>query len=286
MGKMQIKTIQYDAIEQARYHEKPLWRVGREKIFLLFICAAAILYFLLIVLPIFSVLSFPDMKGIKYVLANKEVLLAVKLSLSTSLVTVFFIFILGTPVAFFLKSDRKNVLARMFEIVVTIPTVLPPAVAGIALLLAFGRNGLIGKLLADMNIDIGFTPAAVILAQFFVSSGFYIQVLKASVDEISPEIFEASYICGAGRVETFVKIIVPMLKKPILAGAILSWTRSVGEFGATIMFAGNILGKTRTLPLQIYTLIQTDISLSAAVSVILLLVSFIMLFVIKIWIKE
>lgn len=259
---------------------------SRELLLFPLIMGAGFLHLVVIVLPVFSIIRGLGFNNVIQALSNPQVLTAMKISLLTTGLTLLITFLLGTPVAFLLKDCKTSILARIFEIIVSIPTVLPPAVAGIALLFAFGRNGSAGALLAEFNIEMVFTPAAVVLAQFFVSSGFYIQVLKTGVDSVSPEIFEASYIFGAGKIETFIRIIIPMVKKPIMAGLVLSWTRALGEFGATIMFAGNVAGRTRTMPLEIYTLLQTDITAAAAVSMVLLVISFIMLFTVKIWIRE
>ena len=211
---------------------------------------------------------------------------ALKISIQTTSITVLFIFLLCTPVVFYLSGKKGSMLSKILEILVTMPTVLPPAVAGIGLLLAFGREGIAGAFLKQFNIEVVFTPSAVILAQFFVASGFYIQVLKTGVDSIGPEIFEVSYLFGLGKVETFYRVILPMMAKPLIAGLMLSWTRALGEFGATIMFAGNMTGKTRTIPLQIYTLLQMDVVSAASVSMLLFIVSFLVLYIFKVMFKE
>lgn len=257
-----------------------------KEILLLFITAAfAVLYFCFVALPVISIFRISGISNISAIIQNQEVETAIKLSLMTSGITLVLTFLLGTPVAFFV-SAKKGMLAKAGEIIVHLPTILPPAVAGIGLLLAFGRNGIIGHLFSVKKIDIVFTPLAVILAQLFVSSAFYIQILKNGIDSVEKEIYEASFVFGAGKMETFFRIILPMMKKNIIAGLIVSWTRAMGEFGATIMFAGNIVGKTRTMPLQIYTLMQMDIGLAASVSVILFLISFCMLFIVKAWLGK
>lgn len=259
---------------------------NKEAFLLLLVILFSLIYFAVITIPLLAIFRVAGLKNIIAALGMADNISTFRLSLLTTSLTLVLIFLFGTPVVFYLEYRRTGIVGKIFEVLVSLPTVLPPAVAGIGLLIAFGRNGLIGKLLGSFNIEIVFTPAAVVLAQFFVASGFYIQVLKTGVGAIEREIFEVSYILGAGKIETFVKVIIPMLKKPVMAGLILSWTRAVGEFGATIMFGGNVLDKTRTIPLQIYTLMQSDLTLAAAVSAVLFTISFTALFLLKIWLKD
>ena len=246
----------------------------------------SLLYFIMIALPVYAIFSAAGVKNTVSSLARADNMAALKISIQTTSITVLFIFLLCTPVVFYLSGKKGSMLSKILEILVTMPTVLPPAVAGIGLLLAFGREGIVGAFLKQFNIEVVFTPSAVILAQFFVASGFYIQVLKPGVDSIAPEIFEVSYLLGLGKVETFCRVILPMMAKPLIAGLMLSWTRALGEFGATIMFAGNMSGKTRTIPLQIYTLLQTDVVSAASVSMLLFVISFLVLFIFKVMFKE
>lgn len=255
----------------------------------LVMCTAAalcILYFVAILAPIVAIAGYSGFRGIAAAIADKGVMSAVGISLKTSTAALLLTFILGTPAAFFIKRRRANPMSRILEVLSGLPVVLPPAVAGTALLLVFGRNGIIGAALEKINVGIIFTPYAVVLAQFFVSSGFYIQMLGVGIGSIGDEIYEVSYILGAGKAETFFRIILPMVKKPLAAGLILSWTRSMGEFGATLMFAGNLEGVTRTLPLEIYSLMQSDINAAAAVSMILVTISLAALFILKIRFSE
>ncbi len=264
----------------------PKYIIGKESLLLGFATIALLIYFLIIILPIVSILKVSDGVNVIDVMTQKENISALKLSLFTTAVSLLLTLVFGTPVVYFLSCSKSSLFKKVVGIIVSLPSVLPPAVAGIGLLLAFGRKGAFGMFLAKFNVELVFTPVAVILAQFFVSSTFYIQVLKNGVDAVSQEIYEASYVFGAGKAETFFKVIIPMLKKNVLAGLVISWTRALGEFGATIMFAGNVMGKTRTLPLQIYTLMQTDIKLAASVSAILFLISFIMLWTVNSLLKD
>lgn len=258
----------------------------KEKLLLASIIAIVLIYFIIIIIPVISIFNTAGLKNTVFSLNNSENLSAIGISLLTTTLTVALTFLLGTPVVFILMNNRKSLFTKLLDIAVNVPTVLPPAVAGLGLLIVFGGNGFLGKLLEGLRMNVVFTPIAVVLAQLFVASGFYIKVLKNAADAVEPELLEISYVLGAGRLETFIRIVVPMLKKPIAAGLVLSWTRALGEFGATIMFAGNVLGKTRTMPLQIYTLMQTDITAAASMSAVLLVMSFIMMFIIKIWLED
>ncbi|OPZ93106.1 MAG: Sulfate transport system permease protein CysW [Firmicutes bacterium ADurb.Bin419] len=259
---------------------------GKEALLLGFAATSVLVYFMLTMLPVVSILKASGGVGLIDAMTQKENIYALKLSLATTALSLLLTFLFGTPVVYFLSCSKNSTFKQIAGIVVSLPSVLPPAVAGIGLLLAFGRNGAFGAFLSRFHIELVFTPVAVILAQFFVSSTFYIQVLKNGADAVSQELYEASYVYGAGKLETFFRVIIPMLKKNVFAGLVISWTRALGEFGATIMFAGNVMGKTRTLPLQIYTLMQTDIKLAASVSVILFLISFIMLWTVNSLLKD
>ncbi len=243
-------------------------------------------YILMIVVPILSIAVYSGMHEILSILKSQGAVSAIRVSLYTTGTALILTFLLGTPAAFFIYRQKPNLFSRILGILSEIPVVLPPAVAGIALLLTFGRSGPVGIHLERLDMGVVFTPVAVILAQFFVSSGFYIQVLGTGIRSVEPEIYEVSYVMGAGRVETFFRVIIPLLSKPVFAGLILAWSRSMGEFGATMMFAGNLEGVTRTMPLEIYTLMQTDLSQAAGMSMILVAVSFIALVAVKVKMQE
>lgn len=257
-----------------------------EKILFPTMCCMAVIYIFLLVFPILSLMKYAGVYNILKNVCNTENVNCILLSLVTSLVSLVITFLFGTATAFYIANISNNKMAKLLDIIVEIPIVLPPAVAGIALLLAFGSNGFIGRFLSQYNIDIVFTPIAVVIAQVFVSSAFYVRVLRDSIKRVPDEIFEATYVFGAGKVETNIRVIIPMLKNSIISGLILAWVRSMGEFGATLMFAGNILNKTRTIPLEIYTLMQSDIKTATAFAAILYILSFSMLVVVRMNEKE
>lgn len=257
-----------------------------EKILFPTIVCMVVIYIFLLVFPILSLMKYAGVYNILRNIRNEENANCILLSLTTSLISLVITFLFGTVTAFYIANISNNKIAKLLDSIVEMPIVLPPAVAGIALLLALGSNGFIGSFLSQYKIDIVFTPIAVVIAQVFVSSAFYVRVLRDSIKKVPDEIFEVTYVLGAGKIETNIKIIIPMLKNSIISGLILAWVRSMGEFGATLMFAGNILNKTRTIPLEIYTLMQSDIKTATAFAAILYILSFSMLVIVRMNEKE
>jgi len=203
---------------------------------------------------------------------------ALWLSLWTSALSIALIFIFGTPLAYTL-ARYKFWGRRAVLVVITTPIVLPPAVAGLALLLTFGRNGIFGDWLRDYNIRIAFTTAAVVLAQIFVSAPFYIRSAVAGFMGIPQDIQEAARVDGAGGWALFWWVILPLSARSLLAGMVLTWARAVGEFGATIFFAGGVSGRTQTMPLLIYQLFETDLDATILTGVVLLVVAMVALMI-------
>ncbi|PJI08102.1 MULTISPECIES: ABC transporter permease [Clostridium] len=240
-----------------------------------------VIYFMVLIAPIAFLVKYSGIINIVNTICDSENIKCIGLTLWTSLVSLALTFIFGTATAFYISGISNKFMVKLLDIMVEMPVVLPPAVAGISLLLVLGNNSFIGKLLSYYNINIVFTPIAVVIAQFFVSSAFYVKALRNSIRDVPDEIFEASYVFGAGKLQTNVMVIIPMLKRTIISGLILAWIRSMGEFGATLMFAGNILDKTRTISLQIYTYMQSDIKEATAFAAILYFLSFSMLLAIK-----
>lgn len=202
------------------------------------------------------------------------------LSFLTSSVTVLLILFFGTPLSYFLA--RSNFQGKkILEILIDLPTVLPPTVAGLGLLMAFGRCGLMGNTFELFGIEIAFTPFAVILAQLFVSSPYYIKTAASGFSSVDRELEQAAEVDGAKFHQVFQYITLPLSAYSIITGIILSWARALGEFGATIIFAGNYAGKTQTMPLSVYLGFQTDLQQALILAVILLVISFIILFSFK-----
>jgi molybdate transport system permease protein len=206
-------------------------------------------------------------------LTNPIVLDALRLSLVTTLVALVVAVLLGTPLAYLLA--RYQFPGRdAIDTLVDLPMVLPPAVAGVALLLTFGRRGAFGPTLSAFGIEIGFTTAAVVLAQVFVAAPFYVKAAKAGFESVDRELEYVSGSLGVSGLRTFWRITVPLALPALLGGAVMTWARALGEFGATIMFAGNFQGTTQTMPLAIYVAMERDLMAALALSSILIVASF------------
>lgn len=176
---------------------------------------------------------------------------ALTLSFTTSLLSLVAIVLIGTPIAYVLARGLIPG-ARMIDALIDLPIILPPAVAGIALLTAFGRRGVLGGPLDDLGLSVGFSTAAVVIAQIFVAAPFYIRTVRAGFLRIDRSLEEAAADLGASPFRVFWLITLPLSRASVIAGAMLAWARALGEFGATIMFAGNREGVTQTMPLAIY----------------------------------
>jgi len=203
---------------------------------------------------------------------NETVQKALWLSITTSIISMAIVILIGTPAAYF--HSRTCYLGKSFvDTLIDLPLVLPPAVAGLALLLLFGRTGLLGKYLNMIGIDIAFTTIAVILAQIFVASPFYIRQAKALFEQLDPAYEETAKTLGSSSLRTFLFIILPLCATGLTSGAIMTFARALGEFGATIMFAGNLPGITQTMPLAIYAAMQGDFDVAITISVLLVAIS-------------
>ena len=207
---------------------------------------------------------------------SKNALNALKLSLLTSMISVGLALLTGTPLAYLL-ANWKFRGKTLVEMLVDLPVILPPSVAGIALLMAFGRMGIFGTWLNAIGISIPFTTTAVILAQTFVSAPFLVRSAKVGFAAIDPQQQEAARIEGASEWEVFRYIMFPLAGRGILTGIVMAWTRALGEFGATLLFAGNLEGKTQTMPLAIYIGFEQNTQIALVLSVMLLVVSVVLL---------
>ena len=203
-------------------------------------------------------------------LAGRAVLDALILSLSSTAVSLVIVILVGTPLAFVLARTtfRGKALA---EALVDLPIVLPPSVAGLALLFAYGRNGIVGESLEVLGITLPFTTLAVIVAQVFVASPFYIRAARSGFRSVTPEVEEAARVDGASENAVLGRITLPLAGPALGAGLVLAWARALGEFGATILFAGNIEGRTQTLPLLVYSEFQDSLDAAMAAATILVL---------------
>lgn len=216
---------------------------------------------------------------------SQQAFLALRLSLVTSTLTTISAIIFGTPLAYML-AHWKFRFKSWVELIIDLPIVLPPSVAGLALLIAFGRRGVFGPLLSTFDISLPFTTAAVVLAQIFVASPLYVRSARVGFTNVDKQLEEAAHVEGASLWQLFREVMVPLTGRTLLSGAILTWTRALGEFGATILFAGNLEGVTQTMPMAIYLGFERNLGVALALSVMLIVVSVILLVLTRIVEKQ
>jgi molybdate transport system permease protein len=227
-------------------------------------------------LPILSLVIWTVNEGAWRAMTSPVAVDALLLSARTTAITMIVIFVVGTPAAFVLaRAEFPG--KRLINTLVDIPAVLPPSAAGIALLLAFGRMGLLGEHLQVLGIQLSFTTAAVVLAELFVATHFYVRQAEVGFGRIDREVEEAAMVDGASRVRVFSRITIPLAFPSLVAGAVTSWARALGEFGATIIFAGSFQGVTQTMPLAIYGTLESDFDAAVALSVLVLGFSFVII---------
>ena len=235
--------------------------------------AATVVYILFIGLPILALLvQASQQEGFLAGLTGDMVLQALRLTIITSIVSMLVVVMVGTPFALLLARRRSTVL-RVIDTFVELPIVLPPVVAGVAMLMAFGRNGLLGPALSAIGVTLPFTTAAVIFAQVFVAAPFYIRAARIGFAGVDPTYEEVSQTLGVSPWATFWRPTLPVAWPSLLTGLTLAWARAVSEFGATIMFAGNLTGRTQTMPLAIMTAMESSLGSALALAVLLLAMS-------------
>ena len=228
----------------------------------------AALGMLLVALPLAGLLSRVPWPGLWELLTSQSSLAALQLSILTASVSTVFCIVLGTPMALILARHGL----RWLRPLVLLPLVLPPVVGGLALLFTFGRMGLIGQHLEAAGIRIAFSTVAVILAQTFVSLPFLVMGLEGALRTAGDRYERVAATLGASPTRTLFTVTLPLVLPGLLSGAVLSFARALGEFGATLTFAGSLQGRTRTLPLEIY--LQREADPDAAIALSLLLVIF------------
>jgi len=201
---------------------------------------------------------------------------ALLLSMQTTVISLGIIVSLGTPLAYWLAKSKFRG-QRILRTAVQLPIVSPPAVAGVGLLLVFGRAGLLGHTLTVLGLSLSFNTAAVVIAQVFISVPFFITAAMQAFESVDNKLLSVSRTLGVSPWKTFWRVSVPLALPGLLSGAALAWGRALGEFGATMMFAGNLPNKTQTLPLAIFAAMQSNVQVAVAMSALLLLVSFALL---------
>lgn len=206
-------------------------------------------------------------------LADPEVIAALALSIITSVISLAIVILVGTPFAY--VHCRYRYPGRMIvDTLVDLPLVLPPAVAGLALLVLYGRTGLAGHYFSLLGISFAFTTLAVIMAQIFVASPFYLRQAKSLFDQLDPSYEQVGRTLGASPVRIFLGVVLPMTASGLVSGAVMTFGRALGEFGATIMFAGNFPGITQTMPLAVYVNMAGNFNAGLTISILLVLISF------------
>jgi molybdate transport system permease protein len=233
---------------------------------------------LLLVIPLVALVTRTPPATIWLALGDPSTRDAIALSMRTSVITALLVLIMGTPLAILL-GRRHLRLSPLLEILIDLPTVLPPAVAGVALLLAFGRRGVLGSGLDLLGIQIPFTTVAVVMAQTFVAAPYFIKTAVSGLSGISRELEQAAALDGATPGQTFLYVMLPLARRSIAGGLTLCWARALGEFGATIIFAGNLPGRTQTMPLAVYIGFEINMDQALTLAAILLAISFAVLFV-------
>ncbi len=236
---------------------------------------------LLLILPLVALIVHVRPRRFVHDLVQPATLQAMTLSLATSATTVLLSVLLGTGLAHCL-ARRRFAGQTLLEILIDLPTVLPPAVAGIALLLTFGRGGLLGPAIHAIGMEVVFTPFAVVLAQTFVSAPYYIKAATIGLANVPSALEEAAALDGASPWQTFHGVTLPVARRALVGGGVLCWARALGEFGATIIFAGNYPGRTQTMPLAIYIGFQIDPDQALALAAVLMFASFGLLIAIRI----
>lgn len=240
------------------------------------VLALAAVLALVVALPIIALVLRVAPTTLLAQLRDPDVLTALWLSLKTSSAAALVSLILGLPMAYLLAS-RGFPGKRALEILLDLPMVIPPTVAGFALLMAFGRAGLLGGSLTALGITLPFTTAGVVLAQVFMAMPFLVGAARAGLAAVDPAHLEAAATLRAGPIYTFWRVRLPLALPSVVAGLGMCWARALGEFGATITFAGNLAGTTRTAPLDVYLRLHEDLDAAATLSLLLIVMAVVLL---------
>jgi molybdate transport system permease protein len=240
------------------------------------IAVATALLFALLALPVAALFLHTSPRELIRQLGEPVVLEALRLSLVTSTGATLVVVVLGLPAAYLLAT-RSFPGKRMVDALVNLPMVLPPTVAGLALLLAFGRAGLLGGALEVLGVRLPFTTLGVVVAQAFMAAPFFVAPCRAGIAAVEPRYLDMAKTLRGGEGYTFFRVVLPLSLPSLVAGAAMAWARALGEFGATITFAGNLAGRTQTMPLAVYVRLQTDLDAAVALSVVLVAVAFALL---------
>ena len=237
-----------------------------------FLVVPAFLFSLLVGLPVLAILIQGISENLPGLLLSPQAGAALSISLLTTSLSTVAAILFGTPLAYALA--RVKFLGRAWiELLVDLPIVLPPSVAGLGLLLAFGRRGLLGGAFEILGFSLPFSSTAVVIAQIFLAGPLFVRAARIGFAAIDQQQEEAALAEGASQWQIFRYVMVPSALPALVSGALLCWARALGEFGATILFAGNLIGRTQTMPLAIYGALESNREVATALSLLLLLVS-------------
>jgi molybdate transport system permease protein len=250
------------------------------KIIIVILGLIVLTYFLFVALPLAAVFLRINPSQVGSQLQNSQIIESIKLSLFTSAVATVIAFVLAVPTAYFMAT-RKFPGKTFVDTIIDLPIVLPPAVAGVALLYAFAPKGLLGPLLNSLNLTIPGYTIAVIIAETFVASPFLLRSAKTGFEGMDQDVINSAKILTGSRLRVFFTVSLPLAIRAITSGTMMTWARALGEFGATLMFAGNLPGITQTMPLAIYTLLYSDPPAGVMLSIILIVIAFTILIIIK-----
>ncbi len=251
--------------------------LNQARLSLKLVLSSSLVLILLLILPALIIVVKALQPGLLPALLSPVVTEALRLSLLTTSISLTISLIMGTPTAYLLARYTFPG-KRLVDTLIDLPLVLPPTVAGLALLLTFGRRGVIGSYLAEAGISIAFTTVAVIMAQVFVAAPLFIRSMKAGFSHLDVRLEGVALSLGASRWRTFWQISLPLTLPQLIEGTVLCWARALGEFGATIVFAGSLQGRTQTMPLAIYSALEQNLSAALSLSALLTLVAFILLY--------
>jgi molybdate transport system permease protein len=252
------------------------WRAPRG----LLLALASLPMLLFYLLPLIALLLRVSPADLLSNLVDPQVAQAIQVSMTTTLTATGITLVFGAPLAYLLARRRFRGWA-VLDTLIDLPMLLPPSVAGIALLVAFGRRGLVGQSLADAGIQIAFTQIAVVMAQVFVASPFFVKSAISAFAAVDRELEQAAAVDGAAPLAVFWRITLPLSISALFGGIVMTWARALGEFGATIIFAGNFPGRTQTMPLAIYIGLEIDLRIALTLSAILLAIAFAVLLLVK-----
>ncbi|MFZ0043336.1 MAG: ABC transporter permease subunit [Solirubrobacteraceae bacterium] len=251
----------------------PAWLAGLGRVAIILVTAVIIgvtLAFLM--LPVIALITYQPVHDLISNFGSQVAIDAIKVSLKCNAIAFVLMIAFGTPFAYVLARWRfagRDVVITLIEL----PLVMPPAVAGLGLLVAFGTLGLLGGTLSALGIDLAFTQAAVVMAIVFVASPFYLRGAIAAFETVDPTLIDVAGTLGAGPARRLLRVAIPLAGSGLGAAAAVAFARGIGEFGATILFAGSFQGTTQTLPLAVYSLFDANLDQAISIGVLLIIVS-------------